>query len=160
MGVSGCGKSTFAEALAAERGLDLIDGDDLHTESAIAKMSSGVSLTDDDRWPWLDSVAAALADADRFPRGIVIACSALKQAYRDRLRAGASGLHFVFLDAPRALIEARLQQRHGHFMPPSLLDSQFLALEHPTALETDVVTIPAQLPLAAGLAQAIYRLFA
>ncbi|WP_068835058.1 gluconokinase [Polaromonas jejuensis] len=159
MGVCGCGKSTFAAALAAERGLDLIDGDDLHGESAIAKMTRGEPLTDDDRWPWLDNVAAALADSVRSPRGIVIACSALRRSYRDRIRAGSSGdLRFVFLDAARELIEARMQQRRGHFMPQSLVESQFRTLEHPTAVETDVVTIPAHLPLGAALKLAITKL--
>ena len=155
MGVCGCGKSTFAGALAAERGLALIDGDDLHGESAIARMKRGEPLTDDDRWPWLDNVAAALVNLELSPRGIVIACSALRRAYRDRIRAGAGDLRFVFLDAPRELIEARMQQRQGHFMPQSLVDSQFRTLETPTALETDVVTIPAHLPLDVALKLAI-----
>ena len=151
MGVCGCGKSSFGEALAAERGLEFVDGDDLHGEHNIAKMKRGEPLTDDDRWTWLDNVAAALDDAQRFPRGIVIACSALRQAYRDRIRATAGDLRFVFLDAERELIEARMQQRRGHFMPQSLVDSQFRTLERPTASETDVVTIAARLSLDAAL---------
>ncbi|WP_372526748.1 gluconokinase [Piscinibacter sp.] len=158
MGVCGCGKSSFAEALAAEHGLEFVDGDDLHGEGNIAKMKRGEPLTDDDRWPWLDNVAATLADARRFPRGIVIACSALRHAYRDRIRATAGDLRFVFLDAARELIEARMQQRQGHFMPQSLVDSQFHTLERPTAVETDVTTIPACLSLDAALKLAISEL--
>jgi gluconokinase len=135
----------------------LIDGDDLHGESAIAKMKRGEPLTDD-RWPWLDNVAAALVNLERSPRGIVVACSALRHAYRDRIRAGAGDLRFVFLDAPRELIEGRMQQRQGHFMPQSLVDSQFRTLEIPTDLETDVLTIPARLPLDVALQLAITNL--
>lgn len=158
MGVCGCGKSTFASALAAERGLALIDGDDLHDERAIAKMRRGEPLTDDDRWPWLDSVATSLSNLEHSPRGTVVACSALRRAYRDRIRARAGNFRFVFLDAPRELIEARMQQRQGHFMPPSLVESQFRTLEYPSAAETDVVTIPARLSLDVSLKLAITNL--
>ena len=101
-GVSGSGKSTLGAALAAKLGAPFIDGDDLHSEAAKAKMHRGEPLTDADRAPWLDRVAAALAAE---PRGAVIACSALKRAYRDRLRAGAPGVVVLLLDAPRAAIE-------------------------------------------------------
>ena len=129
MGVAGCGKSSVAEALAARLGATYTDGDSLHPPENIAKMSAGTPLKDDDRWPWLDAVAAAMrTGAGRQ----VMACSALRRAYRERLTEGAGEpVYFVFLDGSRELIGARMHQRAGHFMPESLLDSQFAALERP-----------------------------
>ncbi len=127
MGVSGCGKSTVGELLAATLGVDFAEGDDLHPAANIAKMASGAPLTDADRAPWLDRVAAWLDE--RVPRGGVIACSALKRAYRDRLRANAPALFVVHLTADRAQLRRRLSSRRGHFMPPTLLDSQLATLE-------------------------------
>ena len=100
MGVSGSGKSTVAAGIAAALGLAFIDGDSLHTPASVARMRAGIALTDDDRWPWLDRIGACLGDVARYPQGIVIACSALKRAYRDRIRAAAPGVRFVFLDGP------------------------------------------------------------
>jgi gluconokinase len=111
MGVCGCGKSTFAEALAARLGLLMIDGDDLHAETAVATMKSGQPLSDNDRWPWLDNVAAVLGDLKRAPLGIVGACSALKRVYRDRIRSGSCEPRFVFLGASYDLITARMKER-------------------------------------------------
>ncbi len=133
MGVAGCGKSTVAEALAERIGATYTDGDSLHPPGNIAKMSAGTPLTDADRWPWLDAVAAAMHDGAGRQ---VMACSALRRAYRERLTEGAGEpVFFAFLDGSRELIGARMHQRSGHFMPESLLDSQFAALERPAADE-------------------------
>ena len=131
MGVAGCGKSTVGQAVAARIGAVFIDGDDLHPKANIAKMSAGTPLTDDDRWPWLDRVGVALAQA----RGrALIGCSALRRAYRDRIRAAAARpVGFLHLAGSRSVIEGRMHLRRGHFMPLALLDSQFATLEplHP-----------------------------
>ncbi|MFB2596232.1 gluconokinase [Herbiconiux sp. P17] len=126
MGVSGSGKSLIGSGLAARRGWAFVDGDDLHPEANVAKMAAGIPLTDDDRWPWLDAVAATLAGA---PGGIVVACSALRRAYRDRIRTAAPGVVFVELAGSRELLWQRMTARPGHFMPASLLDSQLATLE-------------------------------
>ena len=141
MGVSGCGKSTVAQQLAQALGLDFIDGDDLHSEHNVAKMRDGTPLTDADRWPWLDRVGERLADLQLSQAGVAMACSALRRSYRDRIRAAAPGVRFVLLDGNAALIEARLAQRTGHYMPADLLASQFAALERPAADEADVHTL-------------------
>ena len=100
MGVSGSGKSTVAAGIAEALGLGFIDGDGLHSPESVARMQAGTPLTDDDRWPWLARIAANLADEVQWPAGLVIACSALRRVYRDRIRAGAPGVRFVFLDGP------------------------------------------------------------
>lgn len=128
MGVSGCGKSSVGAGLSERLGIRFRDGDDLHPPANVEKMSAGRALTDDDRWPWLDIVAAVLADE----APVIVGCSALRRAYRDRLRAGAGGpVMFVHLAGNRELIAARMAARIGHYMPTSLLDSQFAALEAP-----------------------------
>lgn len=143
MGVSGCGKSSVGAALAARLGIPYFDGDDLHSPGAVVKMRDGVPLTDADRWPWLDRVAQVLCD--RAP--VIVGCSALKRAYRDRIRAGAGGpVVFVHLAGSRALIAARMAARSGHYMPPTLLDSQFEALEPPGPDEAVTVDIAQDLP--------------
>ncbi|MCU0828948.1 MAG: gluconokinase [Tabrizicola sp.] len=143
MGVSGCGKSSVGEALSARLGIPYFDGDDLHSPEAVAKMRDGVPLTDDDRWPWLDRVAGVLRD--RAP--VIVGCSALKRAYRDRIRAGAGGpVTFVHLAGDREVIAARMAARTGHYMPTSLLDSQFAALEPPGPEEATTVDIALDLP--------------
>jgi carbohydrate kinase (thermoresistant glucokinase family) len=157
MGVSGCGKSTLAHALAERLGLQMVDGDDLHTPESVAKMRSGVALHDEDRWPWLDRVGDHLAQADD-ARGRVVACSALKRAYRDRIRARAGEVCFVFLQGDFALIERRMSQRVGHYMQPGLLDSQFRTLEVPQADETDVITLPITDPVDHLVSQALAAL--
>ena len=124
MGVSGCGKSSVGQALAEALGARFIDGDDLHPEANKAKMAAGIPLNDDDRWPCLDSVAAALAEGDT-----VVACSALKRVYRERIGAGAPGTAFVHLHGSRELLAQRMGARPNHFMPISLLDSQLNTLE-------------------------------
>jgi gluconokinase len=143
MGVSGCGKSSVGEALSARLGIPYFDGDDLHTAEAVAKMRTGIPLADADRWPWLDRVADVLRD--KAP--VIVGCSALKGAYRDRIRAGAGGpVTFVHLSGSRELIASRMGARTGHYMPTSLLDSQFAALEPPGPDEAITVDIARDLP--------------
>lgn len=140
MGVSGCGKSTLAKAVGHSLGLDMVDGDDLHLPASVLKMRSGVALQDKDRWPWLDRIGQYLAQPHA--KGCVVACSALKRAYRDRIRQQAGEVCFVFLDGDFELIDQRLRQRVGHYMQPGLLDSQFRTLEKPGVDETDVICLP------------------
>lgn len=125
MGVSGAGKSTFGAALAEALGRSFVDADDLHPAANKAKMAAGTPLTDDDRAPWLDAVAAAA----RAREPVVVACSALKRGYRDRLAAGAPSIAFVELDLTREELERRLGGRRHEFMPATLLDSQLATLE-------------------------------
>jgi gluconokinase len=139
MGVTGAGKSTVGGLIAACLGVGFRDADDFHPPANIAKMSSGQPLTDEDRWPWLDAIGAHLA-AHR-GQGCVVTCSALKRAYRDRLRAAAPGARFVHLHGDMALVAARQAARQGHFMPPSLVASQFATLEPPAAEEADVIAL-------------------
>lgn len=128
MGVAGCGKSSVGEAISARTGIAYRDGDDLHPAANVEKMRAGIPLTDEDRWPWLDQVGRELAE--KAP--LIIGCSALKRVYRDRIRALAGGpVTFVHLAGSRDLIAGRMAQRTGHYMPLSLLDSQFAALELP-----------------------------
>jgi len=139
MGVSGSGKSTVAAGIAGALGLHFIDGDSLHSAESVARMHAGMPLRDEDRWPWLARIGACLADAARWPQGVAIACSALKRAYRDRIRNAAPGVRFVFLDGPAELIGARMAGRTGHYMPSTLLASQLETLERPGVDETDVL---------------------
>jgi gluconokinase len=141
MGVSGCGKSSVGAALAARLAIPYRDGDDLHPAANVEKMRAGVPLTDADRWPWLDRVAAVLRDA----APVIVGCSALRRVYRDRLRQ-AGAVRFVHLSGAREVIAARMAARTGHYMPPSLLDSQYAALEPPGADEAVTVDIAAPLP--------------
>jgi gluconokinase len=138
MGVSGAGKSTVGVLLAERLGLSFRDADDFHPPANIAKMSRGEALTDADRLPWLDAIAAHL-EAHR-TTGCVVTCSALKRAYRDRLRDASPGLRFVHLHGDMALVAARQGARQGHFMPASLVASQFATLE-PPAPEERVITL-------------------
>ena len=155
MGVSGSGKSSVGARLSDRLGLPFHDADEFHPRANVDKMASGIPLTDDDRWPWLDAIGRALRDAEG---GIVVACSALRRAYRDRLRTTAGRpVVFVHLAGSRQTIGARLRTRTGHFMPPSLLDSQFAALEPPTD-EEPVVTISVEPPLREVVAAAVAAL--
>ena len=131
MGVAGSGKSSVGLAVAERLGAVYFDGDDLHPQSNIAKMAAGQPLDDTDRAPWLDKVGVALAQASG---PTLIGCSALKRSYRDRIRAACPHMHCVHLVGTRRVIEARMSARTGHFMPVSLLDSQFATLE---ALQPD-----------------------
>lgn len=132
MGVSGCGKSLIGTALARALDIDFVEGDDYHSAENVQRMSSGIALTDDERAQWLRALAARLRDAKDAGTGLVMTCSALKRSYRDVLRAGAGEVRFVFLRGPRALLAERISGRRGHFMPPSLLDSQLATLEEPS----------------------------
>jgi len=156
MGVSGCGKSTMAAALGERLGLDMVDGDDLHLPESVAKMRSGIALEDADRWPWLDRIGDYLTQPH--PQGRVVACSALKRVYRDRIRAQAGDVCFVFLDGDFELINQRMRQRVGHYMQPGLLDSQFRTLEIPQVDETDVIRLPITEPVQDMVAQALAAL--
>jgi gluconokinase/shikimate kinase len=136
MGVSGCGKSTVAALLAGRLGWDFEEGDDLHPAANVAKMAAGHALDDDDRRPWLAKVAAWIQQHADAARPGIITCSALKKGYRDVLRG--ERVIFVYLAGTQAEIGLRLAARHGHFMPPSLLDSQFATLEPPTPDENEL----------------------
>lgn len=139
MGVSGCGKSSVGSGLALQLGCAFIEGDDLHPACNVAKMSRGVALDDADRWPWLDVLGERIAC--HTGSAVVLSCSALRRAYRDRLRSSARGpIIFVFLQGSRRALQARLEQRRGHYMPAQLLDSQLATLELPID-EPDVITI-------------------
>jgi len=153
MGVSGCGKSTIAELLAARLGGCFEDGDELHPKANIDKMSNGVPLTDEDRQPWLEAVRDHAAEAAREHGLSIVACSALKRRYRETLRGAARrgvdaspdspaevSVFHVFLEGSRELIAARMGERKGHFMPTTMLDSQFAALESPVG-EPRVVVV-------------------
>ena len=146
MGVSGCGKSTVGRLLADGLNLDYIEGDDLHPPENVARMVAGVPLTDADRQGWLQALAQRLADARAQGRGLVLSCSALKRSYRDVLRTGAPDVRFVHLHGTRELLTARMLDRPGHYMPPSLLDSQLATLELPgadeEALSFDIALTP------------------
>jgi gluconokinase len=138
MGVSGSGKSTTGGALARTLGWPFVEGDDLHPPANVAKMAAGIPLTDDDRWPWLDRIVDELRALSKTSPDIVVACSALKQCYRDRL-APAGDVRFVHLHGDRETIAARLATRHHRYMPATLLDSQFATLELPAdAIVVDI----------------------
>lgn len=139
MGVSGAGKSTIAAALAARLGFGLEDADAYHPPSNVAKMHAGIPLTDDDRWPWLRAIAEAIDRKAAAGEPVVIACSALRRAYRDVLVHGRDDVRLVYLKGPRDLIAQRLAHRRDHFMPTSLLDSQFATLEEPAPDEHAIV---------------------
>lgn len=140
MGVSGSGKSTIAEALGQRLGWRFEDGDGFHPPSNVEKMRAGHPLTDEDRWPWLNAIADEIARVCERREHVIIACSALKHAYRDVLLRGRDDVRFVFLKGTKELIAERLAQRKGHFMPPGLLASQFETLEPPEASE-HVITV-------------------
>lgn len=131
MGVSGCGKTTVGRALAASAGWRYVEGDELHPPENVALMAAGTPLTDADRQGWLEKIAAVLGEAAERGEGLVVTCSALKRRYRDLLRGPAPGLRFVFLHGPQALLAERMAARQGHYMPPSLLQSQLATLEPP-----------------------------
>jgi gluconokinase len=133
MGVCGSGKTTIGVQLARELGLEFVEGDDLHPPDNVQRMAAGIPLTDDDRRGWLLAIAARLRDAKRAGTGLVVSCSALKRSYRDLLRSsGDPDTRFVYLGGSRTLIAERMAHRTGHFMPPSLLESQLAILEEPT----------------------------
>jgi gluconokinase len=139
MGVSGSGKSTIAAMLAQRLHWTYEDADWFHPHANIEKMHAGIPLTDEDRWPWLQAIAAWIDATRRQGNHAVMACSALKRSYRDILVDGRRDVALVFLKGDRELIARRLTTRDAHFMPPSLLDSQFEALEEPGADEKPIV---------------------
>lgn len=146
MGVSGTGKTTVAKALAQKFEGIYIEADDWHSELNIARMRAGVPLDDDDRWPWLETVATAGLNGAKASHGpIFIACSALKRAYRDKLKNMLGPLVIIHLAGPAELISARMAQRAEHFMPPALLSSQMASLEHPETNE-DAITVSVEEP--------------
>lgn len=140
MGVSGSGKSTLAQALAGRIGCPFLEGDSFHSDEAVAQMRSGRPLQDLDRWPWLDRLGHATGQAVRADGRVAVACSALRRAYRSRLReAAAVATRFVLLDAEPAVIAQRIARREQHYMPASLLTSQFATLEAPAPDENALV---------------------
>lgn len=135
MGVSGSGKTVVGTALARALGVEFVEGDDYHPAENVKRMAAGIALTDNDRALWLRALATRLREAKDAGTGFVMSCSALKRSYRDVLRAAAGEVIFIFLKGRRTLIAERIAGRHGHFMPSSLLESQFAALEEPSADE-------------------------
>jgi gluconokinase len=131
MGVSGSGKSTVGRLIADSLGFEFRDGDDFHPPANVAKMRTGTPLNDEDRRPWLLAIAHFMRDTHSSGRGAVVACSALKEAYRDLLMRGESWVCFVHLTGPREVIAERMKGRVGHYMPLTLLDSQLATLETP-----------------------------
>jgi gluconokinase len=143
MGVSGSGKTTVGEILASRTGWRLYDADEFHSAANIEKMRSGIPLEDADRWPWLDRMHAMLAENYARGESLLLACSALKQKYRDRLAQGGLPLRWVYLKGDFELIRRRLEARKGHYMKAGLLESQFAALEEPReAIVTDIGDSP------------------
>jgi gluconokinase len=146
MGVSGCGKTTVARALAGQLGWAFQEGDALHPPANVAKMSAGTPLSDADRWPWLHAIAAVIDGWRARGENGIVTCSALKRAYREVLVGTRAEVRLVHLAGERAVIAGRLAARMGHFMPPGLLDSQFAALEPPGADENPIVVDVAGTP--------------
>jgi gluconokinase len=155
MGVSGSGKTTVAELLAKQLGWQFVEGDRLHPAANVEKMRQGIPLTDADRGPWLDRIGEELKSWAAAGQSGVLTCSALKRAYRDRIRAARTDVRFVYLKGSEALIKSRVTARHHEYMPASLLHSQFDALEEP-APDEPVVTVdaggPAETEVAAVIA--------
>jgi gluconokinase len=150
MGVASCGKTTVGEALAVKLGAKFVEGDRLHPPENVAKMSKGIPLTDEDRWPWLTQVGKSLAGTS----GVIGSCSALRKSYRDLIvKSAGRPVAFIHLHGDKALLEKRIAERKGHFMPPSLLDSQLATLEIPGDDE-HAITINIALPLAEQMARA------
>lgn len=144
IGPAGVGKTTLGRALAVALGWEFIEADEFHPPANIEKMRQGIGLTDADRLPWLRAVRAAIDETQRHGDSVVVACSALKQVYREVLTAGLKHVHFVYLSADRALLEQRLAERAGHFAGPALVSSQLDALEEPGP---EALTLNASTPI-------------
>ncbi len=145
MGVSGCGKTTIAQGIGERMELPFAEADRFHPPANIEKMEAGTPLEDADRWPWLRDLSAWMAAQAREGQSTVMACSALRRSYRDLLRAGPPSLHFVHLQGPLEVIRDRMSSRSGHFMPVSLLQSQFDTLE-PLGEDEDGVVLDLRRP--------------
>jgi carbohydrate kinase (thermoresistant glucokinase family) len=156
MGVSGSGKTTVASGVAQRLRWDFVEADTLHSPANVAKMGAGIPLTDEDRWPWLDAIAARIEAARKTRTPCVVACSALKRRYRERLSGGHGDVRFVYLEGSFDTIAARLARRTGHYMPLSLLESQFGALEAPGA-EENAIVLPAERPAEALVEEVVAR---
>ena len=154
MGVAGCGKTKVGQALAARLGWRMIEGDRLHPSANVQRMSAGLPLTDEHRWGWLDAIGAEIAAAERDRLGAIAACSALKRKYRDRLRGFAREVLFIHLAIDKATARDRVASRQGHFMPASLIDSQFADLE-PPGTDEGAITLDARQPIAELVAEAL-----
>ncbi|MCO5397199.1 gluconokinase [Ralstonia soli] len=154
MGVSGCGKSTVGQKIAERLGCAFRDGDEFHSDANRAKMHAGIPLGDDDRKPWLESIRAYMDEMTSGGRSLVVACSALKQRYRDVLRGTAANTEFVYLKGDFELLQSRLSARKDHFFNPNLLRSQFDALEEPT----DAIVVSIALAPEAIVDQAVAQL--
>ena len=141
MGVAGTGKSTVAKELSRRSGWVFAEGDEFHPQANVAKMTAGIPLDDDDRWPWLRSIAAWIGERERAGEDAVVTCSALKRAYRDLLRDGHPSVWFAHVATPPRVLEERMRNRKGHFMPPSLLPSQLAMLEQLAPDEPGVVIV-------------------
>lgn len=159
MGVSGSGKTTVAALLAGRLGWEYGDADDFHPAANVRKMHGGTPLTDEDRWPWLATMAAWIDATRAVGRHGVLACSALKRAYRDVLVGSRSDVRLVYLRGDKALIASRQAARHNHFMPASLVDSQFATLEEPGPEERPFTLSVAPQPpdIVDGIVQALQR---
>lgn len=145
MGVAGSGKTTVGRQIAAALGAEFRDGDDFHSPANVQKMSGGIGLTDDDRWPWLERLRHEVIEARPERTTLVLACSCLKASHRRLLSEGRDDVTFVYLRASRELVRLRLAARHGHFAGEALVDSQFRELEEPV----DAIALDAALPPAA-----------
>lgn len=159
MGVAGCGKTTVGARLAEALGWPFAEGDLDHPSANIDKMAAGIPLTDEDRWPWLRILAGRIASNHDAGRSSVLACSALRRAYRDVLRGGAGRVRFLHLHGAREVLEVRIGARGGHFFPPGLLDSQLAALE-PLGPDEDGILVDVALDTEAQVRVALERLSA
>jgi gluconokinase len=155
MGVAGSGKSTVGKALAERLGWDFIDGDDFHPPENIAKMAAGIPLSDSDRTPWLAALSDQLFATLKARRHPVLACSALKESYREKLLRGKVGLEIIYLKGSYDLLLERMSQREGHFMKPEMLKSQFATLEEPQ----NAIILDISMPLDAMLARVLENRF-
>ena len=143
IGVSGVGKTTIGQVLSDKLGWALFDADEFHSPASIEKMRNGIPLQDADRWPWLDRMNAMLVEKEGRGESVLLACSALKQVYRDRLAKGTADLRWIYLKGSFDLIRKRLEARKGHYMKAGLLESQFATLEEPgNALDIDIADTP------------------